>query len=567
MEKKLSFATQSTTFKVYNKQHHFKEDLTMRTVEVIKPNHKIITEEGSNEIRKKRVCAYARVSTDDEDQINSYKAQIDEYTTRIKENQEWTFIGMFADQGISGTQTKKRPEFMKMIELARSKEIDLILVKSISRFARNTVDVLSLVRELRYIGCIIYFEKENLYSDDPKIDFTLAILSSIAQEESRSISTNVKWSIEKRFKAGKMHVPKIYGYTKLEDGSLLVNDAQAEVVKLIFSLFFEGYNINDIRKILEEKRIPATSTLLWSYSSVRSILTNEKYTGNTILQKTVTLDYLTHKQVPNDNISDKYYIKNSHQAIIPSAVYEIAQTIYNDKESYSTNLVTKYPLTNLIYCKKCGRSLKRHHLGDVRNKHKINLDCRHNPRDQKPCDASWLDATLVDDTIQQAIKDIISNQKVYKKILDYLTPTFSLHSLYKRFEVLTGEMVELNNIKANAEHFDLPRIEKEEKIIQSSIQKIRKDMLHHERNTSTMSYLKNLEKDLTQEIPILLYKKLFGIIIHQSGELIFILSKTYETHELLPLIKELTKRPVILENLHIDYELKKGINYKVIIHE
>ena len=155
----------------------------MRSVEVIKANQQINKEDNSGEIRKKRVCAYARVSTDDEDQINSYKAQIDEYTTRIKENKEWTFIGMFADQGISGTQTKKRPEFMKMIELARNQEINLILVKSISRFARNTVDVLSLVRELRFIGCIIYFEKENLYSDDPKIDFTLAILSSIAQED------------------------------------------------------------------------------------------------------------------------------------------------------------------------------------------------------------------------------------------------------------------------------------------------------------------------------------------------------------------------------------------------
>jgi len=230
----------------------------MRTIEVIKPSNKYINQ-VTKEVIKKRVCAYARVSTDDEDQLNSYKAQIDEYTTRIQENEDWIFIGMFADQGISGTQTKKRPEFLKMIALARLNEVDLILVKSISRFARNTVDVLSLVRELRQIGVIIYFEKENLYSDDPKIDFTLAILSSIAQEESRSISTNVKWSIEKRFKAGIVHIPKIYGYIKMEDGSFVINETQAEVVKLIYSLFIEGYNINDIRKILEEKGIPATS--------------------------------------------------------------------------------------------------------------------------------------------------------------------------------------------------------------------------------------------------------------------------------------------------------------------
>jgi len=539
----------------------------MRSVEVIKANQQINKADNSGEIRKKRVCAYARVSTDDEDQINSYKAQIDEYTSRIKENKEWTLIGMFADQGISGTQTKKRPEFMKMIELARNQEIDLILVKSISRFARNTVDVLSLVRELRFIGCIIYFEKENLYSDDPKIDFTLAILSSIAQEESRSISTNVKWSIEKRFKAEKIHVPKVYGYHKQEDGSLIVNDTQAEIVKLIFSLFIEGYNINDIRKILEDKGIPSSTKPLWSYSSVRSILTNEKYTGNTILQKTVTLDYLTHKQIPNHNLADKYYIKNSHEAIIPSAVFEIAQTIYNDKERYSTNLVTKYPLTNLIYCKKCGRSLKRHHVGEVGRLPKINLDCKHNPRNPKSCDASWLDANLVQDTIDQAIKEMISDSKVFKRIIDYLTPTYPLNALYKRLERLSEEMVELTNIKASTEPYDLPKIEHEEKMLDGEIKKIRKDMLHHHRNTSTINTLRDLEKDLTQDVPLLLYKKLFGIIIHQSGELICILSKAHETHELLPLLKEQTKRPVFLENLHIDYKLKKGINYKVILHE
>lgn len=538
----------------------------MRTVEVIKPSNKYINQ-VTKEVIKKRVCAYARVSTDDEDQLNSYKAQIDEYTTRIQENEEWIFIGMFADQGISGTQTKKRPEFLKMIALARLNEVDLILVKSISRFARNTVDVLSLVRELRQIGVIIYFEKENLYSDDPKIDFTLAILSSIAQEESRSISTNVKWSIEKRFKAGIVHIPKIYGYIKMEDGSFVINETQAEVVKLIYSLFIEGYNINDIRKILEDKGIPATSRPLWSYSSVRSILTNEKYTGNIIMQKTVTLDYLTHKQVINDNIADEYYLKNAHPVIIHSAVYEIAQTIYNDKVRYSKNLVTKYPLTNLIYCKNCGRTLRRHHLGEVKQMRKICLDCRHTTMDTKPCDASWVEETLVNDTMDQAIKDILSKKKVYQRVLEYYASNYTLNSLYRRFEDLSEELIEVNNIKANAEGNELKGIHKEETIIKTKIQKIRKDMMHLPRNASTIKTLKNLYDNPNQEIPTLFYKHFFGIIIHQSGELILVLSKSHETHELLPLINQLVKYPILLENLHIDYELKKGLNYKVILHE
>jgi len=539
----------------------------MRTVEVIKPSNKFINQVTNEVMRKKRVCAYARVSTDDEDQINSYKAQIEEYTSRIKENEAWMFIGMFADQGISGTQTKKRPEFMKMIELSRLGEVDLSLVKSISRFARNTVDVLSLVRELRQIGCIIYFEKENLYSDDPKIDFTLAILSSIAQEESRSISTNVKWSIEKRFKAGKAHIPKIYGYTKDEDRLLVINETQAEVVRFIYSLFIEGYNINDIRKILEEKAIPASSKPLWSYSSVRTILTNEKYTGNTILQKTVTLDYLTHKQVPNDNIENKYYVKNSHPAIIPSALYEIAQTIYNDKEHYSKNLVTKYPLTNLIYCKACGRTLRRHHLGFVRNEPKIMLDCRHNKIDVKPCEANWVDSTLVDDTINKATKDILSNDEIYQRIVDYITPNYTLYSLYKRFESLSEELTEVGNIKATAEINELEGITKEEMIVKTKIHKIRKDMMHHQRNASTLKSLEKLYENPNEEIHPLFFKHLFGIMIHQSGELILVISKSHETHELLPLMNGLTKLPVLLENLHIDYDLKMGLNYKVILHE
>lgn len=538
----------------------------MRTVEVIKPSNKYVNQ-VTKEVIKKRVCAYARVSTDDEDQMNSYKAQIDEYTTRIQENEEWIFIGMFADQGISGTQTKKRPEFLKMIALARLNEVDLILVKSISRFARNTVDVLSLVRELRQIGVIIYFEKENLYSDDPKIDFTLAILSSIAQEESRSISTNVKWSIEKRFKAGIVHIPKIYGYIKMEDGSFVINETQAEVVKLIYSLFIEGYNINDIRKILEEKGIPATSRPLWSYSSVRSILTNEKYTGNIIMQKTVTLDYLTHKQVINDNIADKYYLKNAHPVIIHSAVYEIAQTIYNDKVRYSKNLVTKYPLTNLIYCKNCGRTLRRHHLGEVKQLRRICLDCRHTTTDAKSCDASWVEETLVNDIMDQAIKDILSKKKVYQRVLEYYASNYTLNSLYKRFEDLSEELIEVNNIKANAEGNELKGIHKEEIMIKTKIQKIRKDMMHLQRNASTVETLKKLHDNSNQEIPTLFYKHFFGIIIHQSGELILVLSKSHETHELLPLMNQLVKYPILLENLHIDYELKKGLNYKVILHE
>ncbi|HOH95417.1 MAG TPA: recombinase family protein, partial [Bacilli bacterium] len=292
-----------------------------KTIEVIMP-HKIDTSLTKTNKTKLRVAAYARVSTDEDDQVNSFKSQIDEYTERITSNPDWDFIGMFADKGITGTQTKKRPEFMRMVELGMERKIDLILVKSISRFARNTVDVLTTVRELRNRGCIIFFEKENIRSDDTKIDFVLTVLSSVAQEESRSISTNVKWSIEKKFKNGIAHVTNIYGYRKGENGDLIIEESEATIVRLIFSLFIEGYNINDIVKILNDRKIPTLKGKSWLYSTVRGLLSNEKYMGDAILQKTCTVDYLTHKQVKNDNIEPKYYVTNHHEGIIKRDEYE-----------------------------------------------------------------------------------------------------------------------------------------------------------------------------------------------------------------------------------------------------
>jgi len=187
--------------------------------------------------------------------------------------------------------------------------------------------------------------------------------------------------------------------------------------------------------------------------------------------------------------------------------------------------------------------------------------------DTKPCDASWVEETLVSDTMDQAIKDILSKKKVYQRVLDYYASNYTLNSLYKRFEELSEELIEVNNIKANAEGIELKGIHKEETIIKTKIQKIRKDMMHLQRNTSTVETLKKLYDNPNQEIPTLFYKHFFGIIIHQSGELILVLSKSNETHELLPLMNQLVKYPILLENLHIDYELKKGLNYKVILHE
>ena len=188
---------------------------------------------------KKRVCAYARVSTDSTDQLHSYQAQISEFTKKIKANDKWEFIKMYADEGLSGTSMKKRTAFLNMIADAKAGKIDLIITKSLSRFARNTVDCLTVIRELRVIDVDVFFEKENIYSSDTKIDFMLTIFSSIAQEEARNISENVKWGFRKRFKEGKVHINtnRFLGYDKDDDGNIIINKKQAKTIKIIFNMF------------------------------------------------------------------------------------------------------------------------------------------------------------------------------------------------------------------------------------------------------------------------------------------------------------------------------------------
>lgn len=256
--------------------------LNPRKVTVIQPSANLPAFQSKTGMQKKRVCAYARVSTDQEDQINSYKAQIHEYTKHINDNPEWIFQGMYADEGLSGTSIKKRVQFLNMIDDARHGKIDLILTKSMSRFARNTVDSLTIIRELRNLGVEVFFEKENLYSSDSKVDFMLTIFSSIAQEESRNISENIKWGYRKRFKEGIVHINtnRFLGYDKDENGNIVINSQEAKTVKMIFNLYIAGYSTREIAEHLTHNNIVnGRGVVLWKPATITSILTNEKYSG------------------------------------------------------------------------------------------------------------------------------------------------------------------------------------------------------------------------------------------------------------------------------------------------
>ena len=279
-------------------------------------------------IFKKRVAAYARVSTDSEEQLSSYAAQVSYYTDFIKNNENWDYVNVYTDEGISATNTKHRDGFNKMIADALAGRIDLIITKSVSRFARNTVDTLTTVRKLKEKGVEVYFEKENIYTMDSKGELLITIMSSLAQEESRSISENVTWGQRKRFADGKINIPykNFLGYEKGEDGLPKIVEKEAEIIRLIYRIFLEGKTPSFIANTLTAQGIPTPAKkTVWQPSTVLSILKNEKYKGDAVLQKTFTVDFLTKKKKINEGEVQQYYIENSHPAIIPHETYDLVQ--------------------------------------------------------------------------------------------------------------------------------------------------------------------------------------------------------------------------------------------------
>lgn len=281
-----------------------------------------------NSRKKRKVAGYARVSTDHDEQLTSYEAQVDYYTRYIKSRSDWEFAGMYTDEGISATNTKHREGFKRMIEDALSGKIDLIITKSVSRFARNTVDSLMTVRKLKDKGIEIYFEKENIWTLDAKGELLITIMSSLAQEESRSISENVTWGHRKRFADGKVSLAfsHFLGYERGADGNLVINKEQAETIKKIYGLFLSGYTYHSIARKLTEDGIksPAGKTS-WCAGTVRSILTNEKYKGDVLLQKRLTINFLTKKMKNNEGEVPQYYVEHNHEAIISPQVFEWVQ--------------------------------------------------------------------------------------------------------------------------------------------------------------------------------------------------------------------------------------------------
>ena len=339
----------------------------MAQVEIIAANLK--TAEKSIKKTLKKVCAYARVSTDSEEQLTSYKSQIKHYSEYIKSNPEWEFVGIYADEGISGTQVKNRTEFQRMIDDALSGKIDIIIAKSISRFARNTVDTLNNARLLREHNIDVYFEKENIHTLLLDSEMFLTLYSAFAQAESESLSMNVKLGLKAKMKRGEfVGNVKCYGYDWIkETKELKINEEQAEVVRQIFNWYINGIGSYTIAKKLNEEQVKTNRGGKWTPSSVRQIIRNEKYVGDLINQKKYSISPLTHKKAINLGEKEKYYSKDHHQPIISREVWDKAKDIYSkrskemipDGKQHGNKFSKRYPFSSKIYCGICGNTFVR----------------------------------------------------------------------------------------------------------------------------------------------------------------------------------------------------------------
>ncbi|MBQ7960173.1 MAG: recombinase family protein [Clostridia bacterium] len=318
--------------------------------------------EAPKQERLLRVAAYSRVSNGKDTMLHSLSAQVSYYSNLIQNHEGWIYCGVYSDEALTGTK-ETREDFQRLIADCRAGKIDLVITKSISRFARNTVTLLNTVRELKLLGIGVFFEEQNINTLSAEGELMLTILASYAQEESLSASENVKWRIQNDFKQGKlpMSVWNIYGYKRTPDGGLEIIPEEAEIVKQIYKLYLDGLGVLKIAQILNEMGIESNTRDTWSAKKVRYILSNEKYIGDLLLQKSFRLDHLTKKTVRNRGEKTQYYVEDNHEPIIPREVFEAVQLeLEKRREKHCKEVVPqKYAFTGKILCENCGKNFRR----------------------------------------------------------------------------------------------------------------------------------------------------------------------------------------------------------------
>lgn len=353
---------------------------TMPQVTLVRP--------GNQQIAPKlRVCAYCRVSTDSKDQLNSYARQIQVYTDTIRRYSDWEMVEIFADEGISGTASNNRTQFQRMIKLCEQRQIDLILTKSISRFARNTKETLEYVRKLKLLGVGVQFEKEGINTLSLGDGMLLSTFASIAQEESVSISNNIRLANQKRMENGtyiSSNAP--YGY-RLINGKLEIFESEAKIVRQIFREYANGKSISEIAKILEQTCVKSKSgKQTWKYDVISYILSNERYAGDMLCQKYFNTSIVPFRKTKNRGEKDQYYISNSHPAIVEQSEFDIVQTLLSQRRSKYAHAfkLNIYPLTSRIQCSECGSVYRRRITNGC-----ISWGCNKHIHDRTACDSHY----------------------------------------------------------------------------------------------------------------------------------------------------------------------------------
>jgi DNA invertase Pin-like site-specific DNA recombinase len=426
----------------------------VKTVTVIPARKKISEGDSMTGTQKKRVAAYARVSTDFGEQISSFEAQREYYLRHIRSKPDWKLVEIYTDEGISATNTKKRDGFNRMVRDALEGRIDLIITKSISRFARNTVDTLTTVRKLKEKGVEVYFEKENIYTMDSKGELLITIMSSLAQEESRSISENVTWGHRKRFADGKVSLPygQFLGYEKGEDGLPRIVEEEAETVREIYRLFLEGKTPYGIARNLTKDGIRTPSGKeKWSVSTVNSILQNEKYKGDALLQKGYTVDFLTKKRKINEGEVPQYYVENSHPAIIEPDTFDMVQLEIERRKKAKGYKTGKGCFSGKIVCGECGNFYGRKIWHSNSKYRRVVWQCNHKYSNDKKCKTTHLNEEDIKKSFVQVFNTLVDDRErivdgcieLIDSITDSTEEKSDLETMTVELEILQSAMEKL----------------------------------------------------------------------------------------------------------------------------
>lgn len=482
---------------------------------------------------KLKVAAYCRVSTETEEQATSYEMQVEHYTNYITGNPEWELAGIYADDGISGTNTKKRDEFNRMIEDCMSGAIEMIITKSISRFARNTLDCLQYIRKLKEKNIAVFFEKENINTMDAKGELMLTIMASLAQQESLSLSQNVKMGLQFRYQEGKVQVNhnRFLGYTKGKDEKLVIVPEEAAVIRRIYREYLEGASLQDIcNGLMEDGILTGAGKERWIPSTVKKILSNEKYIGDALLQKTVTLDFLEKKRTTNTGQAPQYYVEDSHDAIIPRDKFMLVQEEMIRRANLRTGkkkriYSSKYALSSLCTCEKCGDIYRRIAWNNRGNHSNVWRCCSRVKGGPAACDSPTMKEEDLQAKVMAAINDVWgAKSSVIESLMELAEQSLEssrdeeLEILDQKLEAKQKELVDKALKKLNyndlADEVEALKEAKQQILVGKAMEngrKIKRDEM--------IAFLKEQQAEVTEYDEQLVRRMVEGITIHEDSSI------------------------------------------------